>query len=103
MVQLIVSGLGGASTNTTVANYIVAKPQPVLGKPVIVGGTNFIFSGTNGPAFVQYSVVSSTNVAQSLATWTPLLTNTFNADGTYNFTNTGATNKARFFRLKSPP
>jgi hypothetical protein len=46
--------------------------------------------------------VSSTNVAQSLATWPPLVTNTFNSDGSYTFTNTGATNKARFFRLVSP-
>jgi autotransporter-associated beta strand protein len=100
-VQLIVSGSGGANTNTQSA-YIVVKPVPVLGRPVEVGGTNFIFSGTNGVAGAQYRIVSSTNVAQSLATWPPLVTNTFNSDGSYTFTNTGATNKARFFRLVSP-
>jgi fibronectin-binding autotransporter adhesin len=99
-VQLIVSGSGGAATNTQSA-YIVVKPVPVLGRPAVVGG-NFVFNGTNGVAGAQYRIVSSTNVAQSLATWPPLVTNTFNSDGSYTFTNTGATNKARFFRLVSP-
>jgi autotransporter-associated beta strand protein len=101
-VQLIVSGTGGANTNTQ-GGYLVVRPRPGLGRPVVAGGTNFVFSGTNGVAGASYSVLSSTNVAQALANWTPLVTNTFNPDGSYSYTNTSPTNKARFFRLKSPP
>jgi autotransporter-associated beta strand protein len=101
-VSLTVAGLGGSNLATS-NNYIVVKPQTVLGKPVIVGGTNFIFSGTNGPAGASYSILTSTNVAHALASWTPLVTNNFNSDGTYNYTNSAPTNKAGFFRLKSPP
>jgi PKD repeat protein len=100
-VALTVSGPGGTNTSTQ-TSYITVKPQAVLGKPMIQSG-NFIFSGTNGPAGVQYSILSSTNVATALASWTPLVTNTFNNDGTYSFTYASPTNKARFFRLKSPP
>jgi autotransporter-associated beta strand protein len=100
MVQLIVTGAGGSSTNTQV-NYIVVKPKPMLGKPVLSGG-NFEFTGTNGPAGMQYRILASTNVALPLASWTPVLTNTFGSDGSYGYTNAAPTNKANFFLLVSP-
>jgi PKD repeat protein len=100
-VSLTVEGEGGSNLATS-NNYIVVKPQAMLGKPVMQGGTSFIFTGTNGPAGVQYRILTATNVAQSLVNWTPVFTNTFNNDGTYGFTNASSTNKARFFRLVSP-
>jgi PKD repeat protein len=99
-VQLIVTGAGGSGTNTQV-NYIVVKPKPTLGKPVFSGG-NFVFGGTNGPAGVQYRILTSTNVALPLASWTPVLTNVFANDGSYGYTNSAPTNKASFFLLVSP-
>jgi PKD repeat protein len=94
-------GTGGSNLATS-NSYVVVKPQAVLGKPVMQGGTNFIFNGTNGPAGAQYRILTATNVAQALVNWTPVFTNTFNNDGTYGFTNASSTNKARFFRLVSP-
>ncbi len=44
-VSLIVSGTGGSSTNTQ-SGYIVAKPTPTFGSPVLSGGS-LISSGTN--------------------------------------------------------
>ena len=41
-VQLIVSGTGGANTNTQ-GGYLVVRPRPGLGRPVVAGGTNFVF------------------------------------------------------------
>jgi autotransporter-associated beta strand protein len=99
-VQLIVTGAGGSGTNTQTA-YIVVKPKPALGKPVLSGG-NFIFTGTNGPAGDQYRILASTNVALPLASWTPVLTNVFASDGSYGYTNSAPTNKASFFILDSP-
>jgi PKD repeat protein len=100
-VILTVSGPGGNSTNTQAA-YIVARPRTVLGRPVLLGGTNFIFSGTNGPAGVQYRILATTNVAQALTNWTPVYTNVFAPDGSYTYTNTPATGKSRYFILVSP-
>jgi autotransporter-associated beta strand protein len=99
-VSLVVKGAGGTSTNTRV-NYIVVKSKPVLGKAVLVGG-NLVLSGVNGPAGQQYRILSSTNVALPLASWTPLYTNTFNADGSYGYTNSTLGNKADFLLLVSP-
>jgi autotransporter-associated beta strand protein len=95
-------GYGGTNSATNI-NNIVVKPLAVLNNPVMIGGTNFAFSGTNGPAGVQYSILTSTNVTMNTTNWTPLVTNSFNSDGSYNYTNMAPTNKAAFFRLKSPP
>jgi autotransporter-associated beta strand protein len=99
-VSLVVSGPGGSSTNTLV-NYIAVVPKPVLGKPVLSGG-NLVLSGANGPAGQQYRILSTTNVAQTLSLWTPVYTNTFNADGSYGYTNTATGSKATFLLLVSP-
>jgi len=99
-VSLIVNGAGGSSTNT-LANYIVVKPKPALGKPVL-SGTSLILSGVNGPAGQQYRILSTTNVALPLASWTPVYTNTFNSDGSYGYTNSTLVNKAGFLLLVSP-
>lgn len=99
-VSLIVNGAGGSSTNT-LANYIVVKPKPALGKPVL-SGTSLILSGVNGPAGQQYRILSTTNVALPLASWTPVYTNTFNSDGSYGYTNSTLVNKSGFLLLVSP-
>jgi autotransporter-associated beta strand protein len=99
-VQLIVTGAGGSSTNTP-SVYVVVKPKPVLGKPVLSGG-NFIFSGTNGAVGAQYRILTTTNIALSLSNWTPVLTNTVGSDGSYGYTNSSPTNKASFFLIVSP-
>jgi len=99
-VSLTVKGAGGSNTNTQ-ANYIVVKPGPVFGKPVL-SGSGLILSGVNEPAGQQYRILTSTNVALPLTNWTPVLTNIFASDGSYGYTNLTATNKAAFFILASP-
>jgi uncharacterized repeat protein (TIGR03803 family) len=100
-VSLIVSGSGGSSTNTQ-ANYIVVYPVPVIGKPALSGGTNFIFSGTNGVPSAEYRIFSTTNVALPFASWMNVFTGAFDVNGNYSYTNSPATNRANFFRLTSP-
>jgi PKD repeat protein len=99
-VSLIVTGAGGASTNMR-TSYIVASPNPTIGSAQISNG-KFILSGSNGPAGVQYRILGSTNLDLPLASWTPLFTNLFAADGSYSYTNSSATNAASFFQLVSP-
>jgi PKD repeat protein len=100
MVSLTVSGTGGSNLATS-NNYIVVKPVPVVGKPGL-SGTNFVFSGTNGVPGAQYRIVSTNNLTVALSNWPTVFTGTFNPDGSYNYTNSPATNTARFFRLVSP-
>jgi len=99
-VSLIADGPAGSSTNTR-TSYIVVSPQPTIGSAQFSNG-NFILSGLNGPAGVQYRILGSTNLALPLASWTPLFTNVFGTDGSYSYTNSSATNAASFFQLVSP-
>ena len=100
-VSLIVSGAGGSSTNTR-ANYVVVKPKAAIGGVTLTTGGNLVFSGTNGPAGEQYRILTITDVSLPLASWTPVWTNVFGADGSYNYTNTSGVNPAGFFLLVSP-
>lgn len=100
-VTLTVTGAGGSSTNIQ-TGYVVASPTPKFGRPQLqLSGGNFVLSGTNCPAGVRYRILSSTNVALALSSWTPVVTNTFLSDGSYSFTNS-ATKQVIFFRLVSP-
>lgn len=67
----------GANTNTTVAPQILeVAPAPVSPYLQAVGYENgqFLFT-LYGLANVDYVIVASTNVLDSLQTWTPVLTN----------------------------
>ena len=99
-VTLAVYGPGGSSTNI-MANYIVTSPTPKFSQMVLLSGGKLVFGGTNCPVGAQYRILSTTNVALPLASWTPVVTNTFLPDGSYSYTNSaGKTNL--YFRLVSP-
>jgi hypothetical protein len=77
---------------TGITNTTTAQPlAPVIGG-VSLGGpgnTNIIITGTNnnGTTAGTYVVLTSTNVALPLSNWTAVSTQSFNADGSLNFTN----------------
>ncbi len=48
---------------------------------------NLILNGINGSANGTYYVLSTTNLTVPLIDWTPLITNTFNPDGSFSITN----------------
>ena len=74
--------------------------QPVLSGYGPLTGTSFplTFSGTSGQS---YEVLTSTNVALPLSSWTVLTSGTFGASPVI-FTATGATNTQQFYCIKSP-
>ena len=72
-----------------------------LGQPLLSGG-NLILSGTGGIPGNQYRILTATNLALPLASWTPVATNAFAPDGSYSYTNSSLTNAASFFRLVTP-
>ncbi len=68
-----------------------AQPtEPASITSVSKSGANMIFNGTNlagaGSGF-HYVVLSSTTLNKPLASWTPVATNGFNANGSFSFTN----------------
>jgi PKD repeat protein len=99
-VTLTVYGPGGSST-VTLANYIVASPAPILSVQILAGG-KLAFSGTNGPAGVQYRILTSTNLALAFTNWIPVFTNTISSNGSYGYTNSATAQASAYYRLVSP-
>ena len=60
--------------------------QPAINNVVVSSG-NLIFSGTNGTAGGNYYVLTSTDVAAPLSSWTSIATNTFGPGGVFSVTN----------------
>jgi T5SS/PEP-CTERM-associated repeat protein len=89
--------------------FLVDGSIQVLGFPVpqfsslSLSGANLVISGTNGPTNGTYRVLASTNVVLPVTNWTALLTNQFDGNGNFVFTN--AINPGvpiRFYRLLVP-
>jgi autotransporter-associated beta strand protein len=87
-------------TNGTLSVVIAAAP--VFGAVSLL--TNgLVFTGTGGVAGSNYYLLSSTNVAAPLASWARLLTNQFDGNGHFNFTNVMNTNTPQEFYLLELP
>ena len=99
-VSLTANGPGGSSTTNQVG-AVTMYAQPTLGSPVLSAGS-LTFSGTGGIPDAQYRILTATDVSLPLASWTPVATNTFAADGSYSYTQSSLTNAASFFRLVTP-
>lgn len=80
---------------------VIAPEQPKIKSIGLVSG-NVVLSGTNGTAGLTYSVLTSTNVALPLASWTPLTTNVFGAGGSFGWTNAINPAKPRSFYTIKP-
>ncbi len=87
------------------SSLFVHYTPPVLVPPTWGGngqwsGNSFmlVFNGTNGQT---YEVLASTNLSLPMASWMPLTTGTFGS-GPAIYTDTAATNGARFYRIVSP-
>ena len=100
VVSLVVSGAGGASTNTQ-PGFVLVKPKAVIAGVALPGG-GMMFSGTNGPAGVPYRILTATHLSLPLAEWTPVVTNVFASDGSYRYISAPGMNPAGFFLLVSP-
>jgi autotransporter-associated beta strand protein len=100
------AGLGwntnALNTSGTLSVVVTASPQ--IGAISISGdGSGLIFGGTGGVANANYYLLATTNLAMPLANWTPVLTNQFDSNGDFNFTNGMDTNLPQgFYRLQIP-
>jgi hypothetical protein len=67
-----------------VTNLFTVNAPPLSFHNFSLSGGNLAVSGIGGGANGQYIVYSATNPALPLAQWTPLITNTFDANGNFN-------------------
>jgi hypothetical protein len=61
------------------------------------GAGNVVLSGTGGTAGYSYAVLTATNVTLPIASWTPVVTNTFGAGGSFSYTNAVTPGTPRLF------
>ncbi len=102
--------LNASVPGPSVTLYVIStnSPAPRITSGAL-SGNRMVFSGLDGPARganhtpYSYYVLTSSNLALPLAKWTPIATNTFNADGTFSFTNqVNASSQAQFFTIAVP-
>jgi PKD repeat protein len=99
-VTLTVQGPGGVNVQAQ-SSFINVSPLPTMIGHAGLSGGQFVLSGTNCPAGAQYRILNTTNLMLPVTSWTPVVTNIFNPDGTYSYTNSPS-GAAGFFRLVSP-
>jgi PKD repeat protein len=100
-VSQTVTGQGGVMNSVTNAAYIVVLPKPAIGNVKMSAGS-MVLGGAGGIPGQQYRILTSTNVALPLPSWTAVSTSAFAPDGSYSYTNSTPTNQASFFILVSP-
>ena len=86
--------------SSLLVRYAWVPVPPTWGSCGPWSGDSFplVFSGPNGQT---YELLTSTDVSLPVASWTPLTNGTFGA-GPTTYTDTAATNRARFYRIVSP-
>jgi autotransporter-associated beta strand protein len=94
---LQINGAGGLDLVVSGAT----PSQPTISKVTVTGG-NLILQGTNGAASGTYAILTSTNVALPLSSWTTNTTGTFTAGGAFSNAVPVTTEPKRFFLIKQP-
>jgi fibronectin-binding autotransporter adhesin len=81
----------------------IATAPPPSFAGISISGNNLLLSGTNGQAYQTFWLLATTNLVLPLAEWTVIATNTFDANGNFNFTNALApASPQRFYLLQLP-
>jgi hypothetical protein len=99
---LTVSGSFNVNLNAAQSKLfrLALPPPPVISCVTVLGGS-LVFSGTNGVANGSYTVLVSTNISAALTIWTALMTNSFDASGAFQVTNTiFPSNLQQFYRIQ---
>jgi len=96
---IVITNNYGSVTSSVVTLTVLSAP--LFGGITAAGGPNgaFILSGIGGTSGSNYFVLTSTNLAIPLASWTPIATNQFGNLGQFSFTNTPPTNVPQLFYI----
>jgi autotransporter-associated beta strand protein len=80
----------------------LSTPPPVFGAATITAD-GLVFSGSNGVPGWPYYLLGSSNASLPLSNWTILMSNWFDGNGNFQFTNgAGANGPQQFFILQLP-
>jgi autotransporter-associated beta strand protein len=90
------------ATNGLISVVSAVPPAPPFFNSASWSDNRFIFSVTGGVAGTDFYLLSSTNPAVPSSHWTRLLTNQFDSQGSFNFTNSSASNPQSFYLLQVP-
>ena len=105
--------VGTLTLGTTPADYTYTIDTSVQGQVNLIASlprignilatpNGLVMSGSGGVTNGSYYLLTSTNIAKPLSNWTRLLTNQFDDNGNFNFTNAIGTNAQSFYRLQVP-
>ncbi len=78
---------------------LAPAPPPKFGAVKLAGGSNFIFSGSNGVPNWNFYLLASPDATLPLNQWNPIATNHFDGGGNFSFTNASNPNSPRQFYL----
>ena len=106
LLPLLAPGLSWSNT-LSLNGTITVTGTPIVPPPSISSltktGTNLIFNITGGAASGSWNLLTSTNVALPLASWTTNRSGAFDGSGNVNFTNgINAAEPHCYFRIKTP-
>jgi autotransporter-associated beta strand protein len=87
------------NTSGTLSVAVVTKP---FVSSAVISANGFAFAGTGGVADASFYLLGTTNMAIPLTNWTRLLTNQFDSNGNFNFTNPVGKDPQRFYLLQLP-
>jgi autotransporter-associated beta strand protein/parallel beta-helix repeat protein len=92
------AGLGWSNSLAANGTLQVMAYQPVFAR-IALAGSNLSFTGSGGLPAKNFLVLTSTNLALPSLDWTVIATNTFDASGIFNFTNSINPNLPQCFYL----
>ena len=92
-------GTPGFSPTELPAGAFTAETPLILAGSMLPGG-KFVLSGAGGITNGTFMVLASTNILLPLANWTPVLTNTFDGNGNFRYTNSIGSTSRRIFIIK---
>jgi autotransporter-associated beta strand protein len=88
--------------NTAGVLSVVITTKPAIGS-ILISANGSVFNGTGGVGNAIFFLLGTTNLALPPTNWTRLLTNRFDGNGNFNFTNAMNTNNAQSFYLLQLP
>jgi hypothetical protein len=93
----------GAYATVGAVKPVVSPLTPPSFSGISMAGGSVILSGSGGTPDADYCVFSATNLATLLTNWARLVTNQFDSNGSFAWTNTPAPGTPeQFYRLASP-
>ncbi len=94
---------GAATFNPATGQLTITSSGALTFNPITYSNGNLVVTGSGGTAGTGYTLLTTTNLVNSIATWTTNTTGTF--DGTGSFSNSIPVNVSQptqFFRVRTP-